>query len=194
MLRQALAVIRSGVSATFRRPLLILGLIVLAAVLIPIEGASAGEGRAGYRVGGHRTHSTAHRSYRHLVRMRTHRQGSAIQVPAGPSTGWPHPAASSGVMLGAARPGPGIYHVGPKHAQRRDMRHHHRRYGRHRSGTALVIVVGEGDAGAAPGLSGSEPFLEGPCKPNTYCTMRLGPYANSPKIITLNRSGKTIAE
>lgn len=34
----------------------------------------------------------------------------------------------------------------------------------------------------------------GRCAAGAYCTLRLGPLANSPKIITLNRSGRAIAD
>jgi hypothetical protein len=164
----------------------------MATLALALQGAMAGDGRPGYRVGGQRTHAVSHRIHRHAARLRTHRRGSAVLMPPGPSAGLPHPAASSGVMLGAGRPR--IRHVAARHAGRHDLRPSHRRQGRHRAGTALVIVVGEGGTDQAPRLSGSEPLLEGPCKPNAYCTMRLGPYANSPKIITLNQTGRAIAE
>ncbi len=62
-----------------------------------------------------------------------------------------------------------------------------------RSSGALVIVVNEALAGdKSPAAISSGAYLEEACDPGEYCVLRLGPYANSPKIIKLNTSAKRI--
>lgn len=77
----------------------------------------------------------------------------------------------------------------------------HPRYERSLVNGSLVISINNNtenaeqpveqlEAGAM--VSGSSVLLEGPCDVGEYCTLRLGPYSNSPKIITLNESGSML--
>ncbi len=123
-----------------------------------------------------------------------------------------HSAASSGVRLGdrahygarrydhtrgelhhrvwSGRSGPKIIRL-RDHARGGDWRDRNS----HGYNRVTVIVGGqavEQDDGAT---GGSTARIEGgACASDAYCTVRLGPYANSPKIITLNTSGRTITE
>jgi hypothetical protein len=51
----------------------------------------------------------------------------------------------------------------------------------------LIIPVTGDDAPAAAGAA-----VGGNCQTDAYCVVRLGPYANSPKIITLNSTGEAV--
>lgn len=72
----------------------------------------------------------------------------------------------------------------------------HRRGGRdyYRSiaGGALIIASGSDyqDPYYDSAYADTEPQLEGDCSDGIYCTIRLGPYSNSPKIITLYDGGE----
>lgn len=63
-------------------------------------------------------------------------------------------------------------------------------------GTPLIIQVGPSGAAPvaapemAPTMEGA--LLEGECALDQFCTVRLGPYTNSPKIITLNSTGEPV--
>ncbi len=63
-------------------------------------------------------------------------------------------------------------------------------------GTPLIIQVTPSGAAAvaapemAPTMNGA--LLEGDCALDQFCTVRLGPYTNSPKIITLNTTGVAV--
>jgi hypothetical protein len=61
-------------------------------------------------------------------------------------------------------------------------------YARNISSGALIISLGSGGSEQMdnPAASGVAPEIEGDCDAGGYCTVRLGPYLNSPKIITLN--------
>ncbi|MEM7462528.1 MAG: hypothetical protein AAF362_07570 [Pseudomonadota bacterium] len=72
------------------------------------------------------------------------------------------------------------------------FRRHHRRggndYYRDIMGGALVISSGPGYQDPYyddPAYATTVPVIEGDCSPGEYCTIRLGEYFNSPKIITL---------
>ncbi len=77
-----------------------------------------------------------------------------------------------------------------RHSNNHGWRHHGGGY----SGSALVISVDNANADSPENYTGNEPQVIGECGANSYCTVRLGPYNNSPKIITLNASGKAIAK
>ena len=164
----------------FRVYVPIFSVLLALAVLLPVSPADAGQ--RGYRNGGHH---------------------GAIHLYSGRRT---------------------HYAVGPRHIRRHnrsirfardgwrsDGRHFERRnsslrYSRHHVPTrryftgsgSLVIVVGNSATSdtAGSGTTGSSDiYLEnGSCAAGEYCTLRLGPYASSPKIITLNTSGKTITD
>jgi hypothetical protein len=51
-------------------------------------------------------------------------------------------------------------------------------------GTQPLIISVPGDGAAAPAADGAA--VAGNCQADVYCVVRLGPYASSPKIITLN--------
>jgi hypothetical protein len=69
-------------------------------------------------------------------------------------------------------------------------RGHYRRH-RHYGGSGSVAIV-IGGAGAATGNASGMIVQNGRCAAGRYCTLRLGPYTSSPKIITLNDTGETI--
>ena len=128
----------------------------------------------------------------------------------------------SGVTLGGARPLPSskriYYGKHHDHAKYRYGDHHrsysygkypryyvyygHPDYQRNIVGGSLVISVnndrtaGYADDAVSPigADTGGNVLLEAPCEAGEYCTLRLGPYTNSPKIITLNKSGSTLGE
>lgn len=108
---------------------------------------------------------------------------------------------SSGVMLASGhrtntidrnKSNGRIYRV----AGGKGYRHHggHHGYGnRYGTGAAIIVVGTLASAEAVSGGGHDGPAqLSGACAANTYCTVRLGPYSNSPKIITLNTSGVTV--
>ena len=83
----------------------------------------------------------------------------------------------------------------------RGHRHHHERRAAsprilHIDRTSVNNIVVGVTAGSViagdPVNSAGGVFLQEKCKAGAYCTLRTGPYANSPKIITVNRSGRTI--
>ncbi|MGI9400003.1 MAG: hypothetical protein ACR2O0_02005 [Rhizobiaceae bacterium] len=72
-----------------------------------------------------------------------------------------------------------------------------RDYYRDIAGGALVITAGSSyqDPYYDATIADNEPILEDDCVEGPYCTIRLGPYLNSPKIITLySGKGKGLVE
>lgn len=65
-------------------------------------------------------------------------------------------------------------------------------YARDTSSGALIISLRSGNSGQVDKLaaSGTTPKIEGDCNAGDYCTVRLGPYPDSPKIITLNTQNR----
>ncbi|MCB1512922.1 MAG: hypothetical protein KDJ36_18660 [Hyphomicrobiaceae bacterium] len=124
-----------------------------------------------------------------------------------------HPAASSGVMLGSRvhhgyepyrhvsgwRTDDGHHRVwsgrsGPKIIRVREHGfsgvHDYRQAG----GSVTIVVGGQVDEQDDNVRADNEARIEGgACANNAYCTIRLGPYTNSPKIITFNSSGKSVS-
>ena len=59
-------------------------------------------------------------------------------------------------------------------------------YGAYGAEPLIIPVTGDG-ATAADGAA-----VAGNCQTDAYCVVRLGPYANSPKIITVNSTGEAV--
>jgi hypothetical protein len=56
-------------------------------------------------------------------------------------------------------------------------------------GNIGIVNLGEQQTSAGVEVDPSAPLVEGDCARDKYCTVRLGPYRTSPKIITVNSSG-----
>ncbi len=66
----------------------------------------------------------------------------------------------------------------------------HRRFGNNiNNGNIGIVNLGEMPAAAGVEVDPSAPLVEGDCARDKYCTVRLGPYRTSPKIISVNSSG-----
>ena len=78
-------------------------------------------------------------------------------------------------------------HIG-RHANDVD----HRRYGGGNFGNATIVQIGQMPGQYSPPPGPNQPLVEGDCARDTYCTVRLGPYSNSPKIITVNAQGREL--
>lgn len=181
-----------------------------AAGQFPGSGGRAFHGKVSVKHS-HRSGRFSRKGYRHHVRRHVGPRRYATGGKWRHTRAFGHSAAASGVMLGdRARYGARRYgHVrgeghhrvwsgrsGPKIIHVRD----HLRDGKwrdrksHGYNRVTVIVGGQAVEQDVAATGGSMARIEGgACASDTYCTVRLGPYANSPKIITLNTSGRTIA-
>lgn len=150
-------------------------------------------------------HSIRHRNVRHgrhTIRRNHHRHGAYAHG----SAVLPQVHNGSGVILGSG-------HMRPAGSSYRNKRYHpgyHARFFGGGQGAAPVyygpntsygsgsvtgnvaIVVGSQQSGGGSYVAPGETYLEEACKPGEYCSLRLGPGSNAPKIITFNDSGKPI--
>jgi hypothetical protein len=66
----------------------------------------------------------------------------------------------------------------------------HRRFGSNVNyGNIGIVNLGEQPTAAGVQVDPSAPLVEGDCPRDEFCSVRLGPYRTSPKIITVNSSG-----
>ncbi len=198
---------------------MILLVAALALVAVAAVAADAGERRKGNRSHAAQQHMGYHKA-KPALNVGGHRQdyrpahyknaNNKNRNHVNRQNGPRHPSAyassrGSGVMLASGGRVPEYSSRYRKNGHydghRRSARYGGRDYnhGRHHgggsarySGSALIISLSSSNDDQPVPQGYDEPRVVGECGANSYCTVRLGPYSNSPKIITLNASGKAI--
>lgn len=183
-------------TSALRRSLDAIILLVVGLALLALAAVSADAGQR--RKGGHhaapQSHSRIYGSHAMpVIQASGHRNHS--RHPKAYDSG---AMASSGVLLASGKRSQALHHQYRNAHDRRYRASHHgwrqhdRRHeqGWRRGGTALIIQV---NTGAQEQAYVDSPRIDGDCRLEAYCVVRLGPFANSPKIITLNASGAALS-